>query len=137
MKRVLARVLSGIKYLFAAYMMIAGVLTCFMSPTPSKLGFFYSTRATLVVIGVIIFLSGLTLMVGKIKKNRELTGHGLFAVYLCYLFAFFLNWYALGWWAAWSNGICAVILGALYIRWKYQILYPDKALDTDRIHPVR
>jgi len=125
-KRVISWSLSMFKYFIALFMMYAGIATLFLDPTPdTKLGIIYENKVSLVILGIIIFCSGFTLFLGKILKKRRVQGWGLFAIYNCYLFAGLLNWYALGWSAAWSNLLGAVIVGALYLRWKYHIYYYD------------
>lgn len=113
------------KYFIALFMMYAGIVTLFVPPTPgTKLDLVYENKIVLVILGTIIFCSGFMLFYGKIRKKRRLQGWGLFMVYNCYLFAGLLNWYALGWSDAWSNLLGAVIVGLLYLRWKYHIYYP-------------
>ena len=69
MKRLVSGSLSVIKYIIALFMMYAGVMTMLTPPLDkSHLGIVYETRATLVLFGIIFFLSGLTLFVGKIMK---------------------------------------------------------------------
>src|ERR1044072_3446923 len=133
LKRVVSFSLSMFKYFIALFMMYAGIATLFLPKTPgTKLDVVYANRFTLVTLGVIIFASGATLFYGKIFKQRRIQGIGLFAVYCCYLFAGVLNWYAIGWDSAWSNLLGAVIVGGLYLRWKYHIYYYTTDLDTVR-----
>lgn len=127
LKRVITLALSGFKYFIALFMMYAGIATMFVAPTPgTKLGIIYENKVSLVILGIIIFLSSAALFFGKLFKHHVLQGWGLFAVYNCYLFAGLLNWYAVGWAAAWSNLLGALIVGALYLRWKYHIYYSDR-----------
>lgn len=126
--------LAGLKYILAVFMMYAGIMTTMLPPEPSsRLGFIYESRVSLVVFGIIFFLSGLTLLVGKIKKWRRVEGWGLMANYLCFFFAFILNWVGLGWGAAWGNLIVAVVVAGLYLRWKYHIFYYEP---VDKTSPV-
>lgn len=133
MKRLVSGSLSVIKYIIALFMMYAGVMTMLTPPLDkSHLGIVYETRATLVLFGIIFFLSGLTLFVGKIMKWKRWVGHGLYAIYMCFLFATFLNWYGLGFDAAVGNMVGSVIVGALYLRWKYRIYYYEPSVDKIR-----
>lgn len=116
--------LSGAKYVLAAFMMYAGIATMFLPPqTGSNLGFIYENRWVIASFGVLFFISGLTLFIGKIMKRRRVIGHGLFMVYVCFLFSFILNWVGLSFYAASGNLIGSFIVGALYLRWKYYIYY--------------
>lgn len=126
--------LSGFKYLIALFMMYAGVVTVMAPPTPgTQLPLVYESRPVLIVMGIIIFLSGALLFFSKVFKKRKTQGWGLFAIYNCFLFAGFLNWYAVGWEGAWSNLLGAAIVGALYLRWKYHIYYYEP---VDKTRPV-
>jgi len=83
-KRVITWSLSMFKYFIALFMMYAGIATLFVDPTPdTKLGIIYENKVSLVILGIIIFCSGLTLFLGKILKKRRVQGWGLFAVYKC------------------------------------------------------
>lgn len=125
--------LSGFKYFLAGFFMFAGIQTMFLPLEPdTRLGIIYETRPTLVGFVLLFFFSGLSLMVGKLAHLRKLQGWGLFAMYNCYLFAFFLNWYAIDFHAAYRNLIGAIVVGGLYLRWKYHIYYYDPPLDMVR-----
>jgi hypothetical protein len=131
-KRIVSGTLSVIKALIGLYLLIAGAALLFtepLKPETTDLGIIYENHWSLIVLGIIIALSGLTLFVGEVLRKRRVIGHGLFACYMCLLFAGILNWVGLGWQDAWPNLIAALIVGALYLRWKYRIYYP-KALDN-------
>lgn len=119
--------LSALKYLLSGYMMLAGILTAFGPVTehPQRLGWLYSTRPSLVVIGLIIFVCAFTLFLGKIRKSRKWTGIGLFAVTACLMFAAILNAVAFGgdplYWV--GNTIAATVTALLWLRWKFQTKY--------------
>jgi len=125
MKRTVYWVLTILNYFFAVFMMYAGIVTMFLplDYEGGRFGWLYNTRLSLVLFGIIFFLSGFVLFYGKVRKKDRLIGLGLQAIYLCYLFAALLNWVALGWYAAWQNFIGAAIVGALYLRWKYKAFY--------------
>lgn len=126
--------LSGFKYLISLFMMYAGCVTVAAPPTPgTHLPILYESRPVLIVMGIVIFASGATLFFSKLFKRRKTQGWGLFAIYLCFLFAGIANWYAVGWEGAWSNLIGAAIVGALYLRWKYHIYYYEP---LDKHHHV-
>lgn len=118
------------KYFVAVLMMYLGIATMFLPLEPnSDLGIIYETRVTLVLFGLYFFASGATLLIGKIRKMRRVTGHGLFMIYLAYTFGFILNWVGFDFSHAYGNLIGAVIMGALYLRWKHEIYY-YQPLDT-------
>lgn len=105
--------------------MFAGIQTMFLPPDPNtRLGFIYETRPSLVSFGILFFSSGFVLFIGKIKKWKKVVGVGLMMIYLDYLFAAFLNWYAIGWSAAWGNFIGALLLGVLHLKWKRETYNP-------------
>jgi hypothetical protein len=121
-------VLTAVNYLLALFMMYAGVTTAF-APVDTQVaehfGWLYNTRASLLVFGIWFFCSGLSLFLGKIFKQDSVVGHSLMSIYCCYVFAAILNWIALGWALGWPNLVGAGIVGALYLRWKYQLFYPQ------------
>lgn len=139
------RALSVFKYIVAGYMMLAGALTTFSPPDSTVQGsmhVIYGVQFSISLIGIIIFLSGLGLMIGKIKKSRRLTGRGLFATYLCFFFATFLNALAYnGDPTTWvSNAIMAIIMALLWLRWKFKTEYvnPKHFIDdTTSLRPER
>lgn len=121
------RAISVFKYLIAGYMMLAGAVTTVAEqlPTTGPLGFLYSSRVSLVIIGLLIFTAGAVLLYGKIRKSKRWTGRGLFYVYMCFLFASILNYIAYsGDPTTWvSNLVVAGITGTLYLRWKFKTEY--------------
>lgn len=120
--------LSGFKYLIAISMLFSGVITAF-GPTTAvagSLGIIYSSRVSLVILGIIFFLSGCALLYGKIRKSKRWTGYGLMAIYCCFIFAALMNGVAFGFqnygvWV-WNAGI-GFIMGMLYLRWKFKVSY--------------
>lgn len=103
-------------------------------PVEGALGFIYGYRPTLIIFGIIIILSALTLLYGKIRRSKRWTGRGLMAVYLCYVFGAVLNFAAFGDPFTWvGNAIVALITGALWLRWKFQTEYVDPEHFRDAI----
>lgn len=98
-----------------------------LTPMTGPLGILYSTRAGLVVFGIIVVGSGLTLLLGKLLRKKKLTGRGLMAVYLCFLFATLFQGIAFDWMPdAWvSNAIATIITAALWVWWKFKTEYID------------
>lgn len=133
MRRVISTILSAFKYIIAVFMMVAGIQTMFVETDPLAPGFIYESRTALVIIGGVFFSSGLTLFVGKLTKMRRVTGHGLFMVYSCFLFATILSWVAFGFAEATGNLIGTLVTGGLYLRWKYHIYYYDGVDKARRI----
>jgi uncharacterized integral membrane protein len=125
MLRLFSGAISVFKYLLAIFMMYAGVATMFAHPLDdgSRVGWLYQSRVTLLGLGFIFFASGALLFYGKIRRMRRTIGHGLMAVYLCFLFATIVTWYGYGFKDAIPNGIGTLITGILYLRWKYHIYY--------------
>lgn len=133
MKRAISWFLSAFKYVLSLFMMYAGIATMFLPiDNTSDLGFIYESRLALVAFGMFFFGSGLMLFIGKVTKMRKVAGHGLFSIYICFMFAFILNWVVLGFSAAWPNLAGAVVVGGLYLRWKYHIYYYEPPLDKVR-----
>jgi predicted Na+-dependent transporter len=121
------RLTSIFKYIVAVYMMLIGLLTPWAASSPDnleRLGWVYTSKWSLVALGLIIFLSGLWLFVGKIRKNRRQTGRGLMAIFCCFLFGAALNSVALGIFD-YGNLIGALIMGLLYLRWRFKTAYID------------
>lgn len=127
MGEIIEKGLGAFKYALAVFMMYAGVATCIapLTPASGSLGFLYSTRISLVIFGIIFFISGFMLFYGKVTKSRYWTGKGLLAIYLCFVFATVLNFIATtgtaGFWM--PNAIAAIITGALWLRWKFKTEY--------------
>lgn len=141
MRRFIENAIGGFKYLLAVFMMYVGVLTAIqpLQTFNGALGYIYSTRITLVIFGIIFFLSGCALLYGKIKKSRKWTGRGLYAIFLIFVFATILQaiayHFAPGYW--FSNFVFAVITGALWLRWKLKTEYVNKHHFVDDIVDIR
>lgn len=130
--------LSILKYLIGIFMFVIGLATMFapITHSVSMLGLLFAYRATWVVCGVTFAASGAWLLYGKLTKNRIATGHGLMAIYLCLVFATVVNGFLTHWLlASWlGNAIFAVVVGLLYLRWKFRVAYIDSnkfATDID------
>lgn len=124
------KILSGLKYLLALYLMYAGIDTMFGPVADSSdLGLVYETRFTLVIFGIIFFTSGAVLLLGKIFKRMRVIGWGLYAIFLCFLFATILNWVGLGTSHAVGNLVMSILVGLLYLRWK-RLYREQQVLDT-------
>lgn len=125
--------MSALKYVIGAFMMYAGIVTIFADTgLAAEPAFVYESRVALALIGTLFFISGLTLFAGKLTKMRRVTGHGLFAVYNCFLFATLLSWFYFGFVDALGNLIGTLVVGGLYLRWKYHIYYYDGLDKTSR-----
>lgn len=123
-RKIVSRTLDVFKFLMAISMMVSGVQTMLVKPLAhSHLGLVYETKATLVAFGILFFVSGALLFIGKAFKRHKMHGWGLYLIALDYTFGFILNWIGLGWSDAWVNGVFALIMSALYLRWKYHIYY--------------
>lgn len=109
-------------YLLAIFMMYAGIATAFapLDETVDSFGWIYGSRPALVLFGIIFFVSGASLFVGKILKHASLIGHSLMAIYLCFLFGAFLQGAAHSWVDGLPNFIASGIVAVLYLRWKYK-----------------
>jgi hypothetical protein len=127
-KRAVRRVISGLEYFIGAYLTINGAFTVFATPDESVVGLMhllYGTHLGLIIAGLLVLSSGLTLFIAKIKKKDKWHGRGLFFVYLCYTFATILNYVAYnGQLALWlGNAIGALVVGLLWLRWKFKTEY--------------
>lgn len=111
--------------MLGALMMCAGVLIMFSETEPLDPRYVYDSRFALTTIGIIFFMSGLTLFVGKLAKMHRAVGHGLFMTYCCFLFATLLSWVSFGFAEASGSLIGMLIAGALHLRWKYHVYYYD------------
>lgn len=135
------RAIGGFKYLIAGYLMLSGAFTAFGpgDPSVSAMHGLYTNHISLFILGSLIFLSGFTLLVGKLMKSRKWTGRGLFAVYLCYLFATILNFIAYsGDPALWlGNAIGFIVVGALWLRWKFKTEYVNPRHFRDDVNETR
>ena len=98
-----------------------------LTPMSGVLGYIYSERITLVVLGLIFSSCGAMLFYGKMRHSRKWTGRGLMCIYLCFVFAALIQGIAYGWhppyWV--SNMIMALITGALWLRWRIKTAYID------------
>jgi hypothetical protein len=136
------RFIGAFKYVLAGYMMLAGALTTVAPGDPRVQGAMqaiYTSRISLVIIGLVIFLAGLILLIGKIKRSRKLVGRGLWAVYCCFVFATILNFLAYhdpSYWV--GNLVMAIVVGALWLRWKFKTEYVNpKHFRDDVVHRER
>lgn len=127
MVRIVHVTLSGLKYVLATFMMYAGATTAFgpIDPYDGRLDWMLNSRISLMIFGTLFFISGLTLFLGKVLKKYDWTGRGLMMVYLSFLFAALVNTFAIGWNEGSYNFIAAMIVGALYLRWKHHFWYFD------------
>lgn len=108
--------------------MLEGVGTIFASTTGGgQLGFLYQSRTALVIFGLIFFFSGLAIFAGKLFKKRRLVGWGLMATFACFLFGAILSGIAYpneG--TAWiPNFVAALVVGVLYLWWRFKTAYID------------
>jgi hypothetical protein len=116
------RGIGAFKYIIALYFMLAGVLTPMMGMETENLGYLYSDPVPLAVFGLVIFLSGLLLFLGKLLKHRKMTGQGLLATFCCFVFFGVLNSMAYGAIDP-GNFIGAAIMAWLYLRWRFKTAY--------------
>jgi intracellular septation protein A len=128
MKKWINRAISVFEYLVAGYLVLAGGLTMVIQPDPAVTNFMrvlYGTRTGVIIVGLVIVISGLVLMIGKIRKSKRQHGRGLFCTYLCFFFAAILNAVAYaGDPTVWvSNAVMALIIGALWLRWRLKTEY--------------
>ena len=136
------RAISAFKYFMAVALMLNGLTTAIFGEVDDgtvALGWIYQSHTVLAIFGIIIFLCGLTLFIGKILKRRNLTGQGLMAVFCCYLFATVLQYIAYaGDPSAWVvNAIFAVAMGLLYLRWRFKTAYIDPNHFRDDVEKLR
>lgn len=132
------RILGAFKYILAVGMMVSGVLTPFNGAVDPGGSWIYSSVVALTIYGIIFFLAGLWLFVGKIRKSRHQTGQGLMAIFCCFIFAISMNASVVGWEAlAGSNMVVCVIVGLLYLRWRFKTAYmnPDHFIDDAQQGP--
>lgn len=117
--------IGGFKYVIAVFMMYAGIATIVapIEPISGSLGFIYNTRFFLALFGSTFFLCGLTLFMGKIRKDKTLVGYGLMSIYCCFLFFGITNCVVYGLYGGIGNLIMAAITGALWLRWKFKTAY--------------
>lgn len=119
------RLLGGLKYLVGFYFMLNGALAPFLGGDVTDLGWLYSHPIPLTIFGIIIFVSGAWLVYGKIRKSRKRIGEGIMATFLCFLFFGVLNTLAYGIAGGGANFIAAVVMGLLYLRWRFKTAYID------------
>jgi uncharacterized membrane protein YccC len=125
MRRILNIFISVLEYFIGGYLMFNGGFTIIADPDETVVGLMhllYGTHIGLVIAGILVLLSGFTLVMSKIRKSNKWHGRGLFFVYLCYTFATVLNYVAyhgiLGLWL--GNAIGALVVGILWLRWKFK-----------------
>lgn len=129
--KIFTRVLSIFKYFMGLTMVLEGITTPFLPlQETTAFGFIYNTRTGLVLFGIWFFLSGATLLYGKIRNKQKWVGVGIGNIALAYLFGFILQVVALPedvfTWIA--NLVLFIIMSALYLRWrlKYNYIPPRK-----------
>lgn len=133
------RMLGAFKYLLGGLTILAGFTTATgpITPLDGALGWLYSSRPPLVLLGIVAALSGGYLILAKLKKSRRHTGRALMTCYLLYTFATLLQMLAAGVTAGIPNLIGAVIFGLLYLRWRFKTAYVDPQHFVDSIEPLR
>lgn len=127
--------LSTFKYIVGFFMMFAGVQTAILAVEHDhvdSLGWVYNNHWTLWSLAIIFFLSGAAVVAGKLFKKSKVLGYGLMGTYMSFLFGAIIAWVGYTWVDAIPNGTAAVITGALYLRWKYNIYYYEPPLDKVR-----
>lgn len=89
-------------------------------------GIIYNNKVSLFVLGVIFFTCGAVLLLGKLCKKKYWVGKGLFACFLCFTFAAFVNMAAEGitTLSAWlPNTVAATLTAGLWLWWKFKTEY--------------
>jgi hypothetical protein len=123
------KALDLLKYLISILVMLSAVSTAFgpTSPVGGTFDFVYTVRGVRIALGVCIFFAGALLFYGKLRKNRKVTGWGLMAVYLCFVFGTVVNFITFpkipSYWI--GNLIFALITGLLWLRWRFKTQYVD------------
>lgn len=89
--------------------------------------FLFGSPWFVVIFGTFVFVVGLTLLLGLLFDRHKVIGYSLAGIFQCFLFAAVLMAIQFGFFSAvWApNFICAVIVGALYVRWKIKHEYMD------------
>lgn len=126
--------LGLVKYLLAVFMILAGIATAISDLMPlgdGTLGYIYTHRWALVSLGTIFTASGLALLYGKITRSRHWIGYGLLSIFACFLFAFILNTGSSQGFD-WGNAMAAVVVGALFLRWRFKTSYINPNHFVDR-----
>lgn len=131
------RALGALKYVIAFFMIVAGVLTPLQDLTPvdGALGFIYSSRLALSLFGMAFFLSGATLLYGKLYRSKKFTGLGLLFVFVCFFFSAILETTARHT-PSIGNFVCSLIVAALYLRWRMKTAYIDPNHFKEDIHTL-
>ena len=134
--------ISVVKFILAGLTIMGGIngmLAPLAHAAPMPLHFIYGTRVGLVCFGLVVVACGLTLIYGKVRRSRQWTGRGLMAVYCSFLFATLIQIAAFGfspeYWLI--NAVCAVIAGALWLRWKFKTEYINPAHFRDDVINLR
>ena len=104
-----------------ALAMILGGISTILSPLDPTGMAIVNNRVTLVAFGLFYLLSGISLLLGKILKNRRLTGRSLMAIYLVTLFTVFLEFFAVGTFVSVIDNIVVTAWAAgLWLWWKHK-----------------
>jgi hypothetical protein len=122
----LNRFMTGVKVLLSLAMMLGGFTTALspVEPLNGALGFIFSSRITLVVFGVMFFVSGVAVLYGSIRKRKALVGRGLMFIYLITLFTFLLELVAFPGISNWiDNFVISLVAAACWLWWKFRTEY--------------
>ena len=124
------RCISAFKYFMGVSLMVNGFTTAFFVEPDNgivAMEWIYHSKITLIIFGFIIFCVGATLFFGKIFKRRKAVGWGLMGAFCSYLFATVVQYIAYAGAAdAWVvNAILTVVMGLLYLRWRFKTAYID------------
>jgi hypothetical protein len=133
------RFLSVVKYLLGGITILAGFMTATnpITPLDGALGWLYSSRPSLVLLGSFAIVFGSYLIWAKIKKYKKHTGRALMLLYMLYTFAALLQMIATGFLAGIPNLVVAVIFGLLFLRWRFKTSYIDPKHFVDTVEPLR
>lgn len=120
MRNVVVWVLAALKVLLAILMILGGISTM-LSPLDPTGSLLVNNRLTLVFFGLTFILSGLSLLLGKITRNRRMVGRSLMAIYLVTLFTVFLELLAVGTFVSVIDNIVITLWAAgLWLWWKHK-----------------
>lgn len=116
------RILGLLNYTIAVFMAFIGAATTAISAQPPMhrpLDALYGNHWFFIAFGTFVLMDGVALFIGQMLKKSRLIGLGLYGTYMAFLCAAVLQYIqTLNIVSAVTNGIAALLVGVLYLRWR-------------------
>lgn len=126
MKKIFNWAIQGTEFLLAALFIWGGIGVLSQPKVNTDIQALEPLLGEAALIGYTIFFIalGLALIYGKLFHLRRIHGYALAGMFLTTIYAIILNAMLYGWQlSAITNIIIALVILALYIRWRYKVIF--------------